>query len=180
MKKIVCLVLAMLLFATTAMATPSKTVVDLNDAETSVPGATMAASQDAAAAATAQNEYSKLLNATTPETYFGTVAGEGGEVVDVRELLGAEAGDTLNVHEFGPVAASGFTMEDDKATVTLSFATPYDTDVVVMIGLVAEDGTVAWNAFKGEAVNGSIKVEFPAEILVAIQNGTALMAIVSK
>lgn len=206
MKKIVCLVLAMLLFATTAMAAvTSKTTADLIHVDVTIENATEEREEtpyiapvvlpeneedmtpeEKAVAEVVNTEYDKLTataQTTKVETYFGNVKDETGADVDLREMLGAEENEELNVHEFGPVTAGGFTVEDGKATAALSFATQYEenTEVVVMIGLVAEDGTVAWQAFKGVAMEtGAIKVTFPAEVLVAIQSGTALMAIVSK
>ena len=75
------------------------------------------------------------------------------------------------------------------------FSTPYEKDekVLVMIGIVTvlENGTqdVAWQVFEGiglgavesqEESVGSIQVELTPEIVMAIQNEIALLAIVSK
>lgn len=67
------------------------------------------------------------------------------------------------------------------------FSTPYEVGekVAVMIGLVFENN-VAWTAFEGVGIAaaqveaaGSIQVMLNAETVAAIQNGTALVAIVS-
>ena len=54
-----------------------------------------------------------------------------------------------------------------------------------MIGLVTVDANgnrvVTWTALEGMgADNGALQVELTPEIMMAIQNGTALMAVVSK
>ena len=77
-------------------------------------------------------------------------------------------------------------------TTKIWLATPYEVDekVAVMIGMVTEnaDGTntVSWKAFEGvgiapeseEAVAG-IQTELDPETVLAIQEGVALLAIVS-
>ncbi len=79
-------------------------------------------------------------------------------------------------------------------TATMLFPTPYEKDekVDVLIGIVnmQEDGayTVDWQAFKGIGMGavvgaetyGSIQAVFTPEIVWAIENGVALLAVVSK
>lgn len=70
----------------------------------------------------------------------------------------------------------------------MQFSTPYEKDekVIVLIGLAKEnqDGvqSIEWTAYEGIGVEeqGCIQVELDPEIILAIQNGTALLAIVSK
>ena len=66
-------------------------------------------------------------------------------------------------------------------TVNMQFATAYEEGqkVLVLIGLISEE-SIAWKAFDGESVNGGVQVELPEEIIMQIQNGKALMAVVSK
>lgn len=129
------------------------------------------------------------------ETYFGEVKDSEGNVIDLKQMLEVEDEETLNVFEFGPVVAGGFEEECGKVTATMLFATPYEENepVIVLIGIVTvhEDGTqtVEWTAFEGvamaavegqEETYGCISVELTPEIVLAIQNGMALMAVVSK
>ena len=115
--------------------------------------------------------------------------------MDLRMLLDAQADETLNVFEFCPINAGGFRKDCGKVTATMLFSTPYEEGekVLVLIGLVTvlEDNTqeVVWQAFEGvgigvheteEETYGGIRVELTQEIVVAIQESMALMAIVSK
>lgn len=142
-----------------------------------------------------QKEIEKLSASETVESYFGEVTDAEGNVVDLRMLLDAQADETLNVFEFCPIIAGGFRKDCGKVTATMLFSTPYEEGekVLVLIGLVTvlEDNTqeVVWQAFEGvgigvheteEETYGGIRVELTQEIVVAIQESMALMAIVSK
>ncbi|MDO5378772.1 MAG: hypothetical protein Q4G52_10605 [Clostridia bacterium] len=139
-----------------------------------------------------QAEIEKLSASESIETYFGQVKDIDGQIVSLKELLETEE---LNVFEFCPAVAGGYQAAYGKVTATMLFSTPYEKDekVVLMIGLVTvnADGTqtVEWYAFEGiglgavegqEETEGRIRVELSAEIVEAIQNGTALLAMVSK
>ena len=80
-------------------------------------------------------------------------------------------------------------------TATMLFPTPYEKGekVDVLIGIVTLLGddayTVDWQAFKGvgmdfvtmqEETHGSIRSVFTPEIVWAIENGIALLAVVSN
>lgn len=142
-----------------------------------------------------QKEIEKLAASETGESYFGEVTDADGNVVDLRALLDVDADAALNVFEFCPVIAGGFREDCGKVTATMFFSTPYEKDekVLVMIGIVTvlENGTqdVAWQVFEGiglgavesqEESVGSVQVELTPEIVMAIQNEIALLAIVSK
>lgn len=143
-----------------------------------------------------QVEIEKLAAAETVEAYFGEVKDSEGNPVNLREMLGLEADEEiLNVFEFCPAIAGGFQEDCGKVTATMLFSTPYEEgeQVLVLIGIVTvnEDGTqtVAWQVFEGvgqgavegqEETYGSIQVELTPEIVEAIQNETALLAVVSK
>ena len=142
-----------------------------------------------------QAELEKLAASEGTEAYFGQVKDAEGNPVDLRELLGVADGTQLNVFEFCPAIAGGFREDCGKVTATMLFSTPYEKDekVIVLIGIVTvhEDGaqTVEWTAFEGvgldavegqEETYGCIQVELTQEIVAAIQNGTALLAVVSK
>lgn len=143
-----------------------------------------------------QVELEKLAASESAEAYFGDVTDSEGNPVDLRALLGVESdADLLNVFEFCPAIAGGFREDCGKVTATMLFSTPYEKDeqVLVLVGIVTrnEDNTqtVAWQVFEGvgqgavEEQNetyGSVLVEFTPEIVQAIQNGLALLAIVSR
>ena len=73
-------------------------------------------------------------------------------------------------------------------TVTLLCGTQYPEGdkVAVMVGLVetAEDGTqnVTWNALEGSVIDnlGRVETTMPGSLLKSVQDGTGLLAIVSK
>lgn len=214
MKKLVCLVLALMMCtsaAALAESMPSKTVADLTRFEVVAEnqpddeniyllpvnevtvGETLPEYQ--ARIDICEKEIEKLAVSETIESYFGEVTDAERSVVDMRALLGAGEDETLNVFEFCPAIAGGFQEDCGKVTATMLFSTPYEEGekVLVLIGLVTvlEDGTqeVAWRAFEGvglgaiedeEETYGSIQVELTPEIVAAIQEGTALLAVVSK
>lgn len=137
-------------------------------------------------------EVEKLAASNDVETYFGEITDYEGNTVSLKEMLGTE---TLNVFEFCPLIAGGYEESYGKVIAKMIFSTPYEKDekVVVMIGLVTSDEngvqTIRWIAYEGiglgsvEGVTeemGGIQVELDPEIVKAIEEGTALLAIVSK
>lgn len=127
-------------------------------------------------------EIEKLAQSETVETYFGEVKDVQGNVIVLTEALEAE---TVNVYEFAPVVVYAYEESYGDVSAKMQFSTPYAADekVLVLVGLVSvETGEIEWTAFEGVGVGeeGAIKVTFTAEILKAIQNGTALLAVVSK
>ena len=233
MKKIVCLVLALLCVSVMAVAesTPSKTTADLTLIQTSAanlpegasftlaPVTTARAADlpdyeervavcEAEIAKLAQKYHSplfvhnsetarevreckerygktptKLAQSASVAEYFGTVTDSEGNEINLTEILGADA---LNVYEFLPLVVDGYDPAYGNVTATMEFSTPYEEgeQVVVLVGLVtvAEDGTeaMAWTALPGLGTsNGGIEVEFTPEIMVQIQEGTAMMTVVS-
>lgn len=142
-----------------------------------------------------QVEIEKLSGSETVESYFADATDSEGNPVDMKALLGVDEDAMLNVFEFCPAIAGGFREDCGKVTATLLFSTPYEKDekVLVLIGIVTilEDGTqnVAWQVFEGiglgavegqEEIYGSIRVELTPEIVAAIQNELALLAVVSE
>lgn len=140
-------------------------------------------------------EIEKLASSESIESYFAGVTDREDTPVDLREMLGVEEDAALNVFEFCPVIAGGFQEDCGEVTANMLFPTPYEKDekVDVLIGIVTilEDDThiVTWKAFEGigldavigqEETHGSIRSVFTSEIVLAIQNGIALLAIVSK
>ena len=185
MKKIVCLVLALLCVSVMAVAesTPSKTTADLTLIQTSAANLPEGASFTLAPVTTARAEIAKLAQSASVAEYFGTVTDSEGNEINLTEILGADA---LNVYEFLPLVVDGYDPAYGNVTATMEFSTPYEEGerVVVLVGLVtvAEDGTeaMAWTALPGLGTsNGGIEVEFTPEIMVQIQEGTAMMTVVS-
>ena len=146
----------------------------------------------------AEAEIAKLEKAESVEDYFGEVKGADGNAVDLQSLVtpnedGSEA--DLSVYEFYGLVAGNYDESMGKVTATLKLPTPYadGEKVGVMVGLVnktedaEEEYTIDWTALEGtvetsedvETVS-SVKVEIEPELMKAIQDGEALLAIVSK
>lgn len=206
MKKIACIVLALLLclsMAAMAESVPSRTTTDLTtitvaaenmpaDANfaltpiTEVDPANMTPEMQVRVEA-CNAEIAKLNESGNAVEYFGEVTDANGNAVSLTELLGT---DEVNVYEFFPLSAEGFEVEYGAVTATMVFSTPYEEgqQVAVLVGIVTEnaDGTqsVAWQVFDGVgtsvAEGSGIEVTFTPEILEQVQNGTALMAVVSR
>lgn len=120
-------------------------------------------------------------DASGVEAYFGEVRDSEGNVVVLSEALSAPA---LNVYEFMPLVAANYDEAYGNVTLAFQFKTPYaqDEPVLVMIGLRnAETGEMEWTVFEGIGVGeeGAVQVEFTPEILKAIQEDNALLAVVS-
>lgn len=120
-------------------------------------------------------------DASGVEAYFGEVRDSEGNVVVLSEALSAPA---LNVFEFMPLVAANYDEAYGNVTLTFQFKTPYaqDEPVLVLIGLRnAETGEMEWTVFEGIGVGeeGAVQVEFTPEILKAIQEDNALLAVVS-
>lgn len=197
MKKFACMMLALLLCLTSVAAlaesTPSKTMADLQwidaDAEKDpedsgfyirIVTADEKDYQERVEICT--EEIAKLAVAENVEAYFG-------EEMDLKAIVGA---DKLNVYEYVPIIAGGYDTAYGEVTTKIWLATPYEVDekVAVMIGMVTEntDGTrmVSWKAFAGvgiapesEVAVAGIQTELDPETVLAIQEGVALLAIVS-
>jgi len=206
MKKLTCLVLALLLCLTAvalAENTPSRMTSDLTTIEAKAENmpansaffiAPVVETSPAYAAqvAACTTEVAKLAASANVETYFGKVTDSEGNAVSLKDILGT---DTLNVYEFSPLVAGEYEESYGKVVANMLFATPYGKDekVVVMIGIVTVDANgnqvVTWTAYEGVGLGtqangvermGAIQVELDPAIVKAIQEGTALMAVVSK
>ncbi len=197
MKKCVALFLTLMcmlsLLAIPAMAAaPSSTTGGMNQA--AAPADTDAvisinADQASAESKAAQKaEVEKLAAAESPIAYFTATAAikdKDGKEVDLAAMLGTE---DVKVNELQPITITDYKKGSGDFAVTLTFATAYakDEPVVVMIGIVTENG-VEWIALEGIGTDstaveqaGGVAVTIPAEIVEQIQNGTALVAVVSK
>lgn len=180
MKKFACLLVALLLCCmavATAEYVPSKTVANLTQIETAS-SAYIAVTDDDAKVALCNDEIAKL-GATTAEAYFADVKDAAGNAVALKDILGTEE---LNVYEFVPATAGNFDETTGDVAATLLFATPYaaDAKVIVVVGVVNADA-IEWTALEGTVnADGAVEVVFPAALVMAMQNGTALLAVVSK
>ncbi len=207
MKKMFCLAFALLLCLTsTAMAEsrPSRTAHDMTmvEVDTAYPLAGSGffirlVEEDEIAYQTHLDacaiEVAKLAASQDVETYFGEITDYSGHPVSLRERL---ATDAPKVFEFWPVIAGGYDKSYGKVDAKLLFPTPYEKDekVVVTIGRVRLDQegnqTVEWTAYEGVGLGvqkgpvekeGAILVkQLDPEIVLAIQNEIALLAVVSK
>lgn len=211
MKKILCLVLALLCLSAYAMAesVPSKNTSDMVSVEidaTSNPDlpvdsglVVLPVLEEDEAHATAyaepialcQEEIAKLAenvaqseeSAETSgvEAYFGEVHDSEGNVVVLSEALAAQ---TLDVFEFMPLIVENYEDTYGDVTLTFQFKTPYaeGEELLVLVGIRnSETGEIAWTAFEGVGIveEGSVQVVFTPEIMDAIQNNMALLAVVS-
>lgn len=128
------------------------------------------------------------------DSYFADATDGVGHSVNLRKMMGLDEGAGLNVFEFCEVIAGGFERDCGKVTATMLFPTPYEKGekVDVLIGIVTllenDAYTVTWHAFKGVGVgavygmetHGSIRAEFTPEIVWEIENGIALLAVISE
>ena len=140
MKKIACIVLALLLclsMAAMAESVPSRTTTDLTtvtvaaenmpaDANftltpiTEVDPANMTPEMQVRVEA-CNAEIAKLNESGNAVEYFGEVTDANGNAVSLTELLGT---DEVNVYEFFPLSAEGFEVEYGAVTATMVFSTP--------------------------------------------------------
>lgn len=207
MKRIACLALALLLCLTaTALAesAPSRTVCDMTDTEVVPQNPSddsgffikVLLERDSVHQKrfdACDIEIAKLAASPDAETYFGAMTDNEGKPVYPKEILET---DCLNVYEFWPIIAGGYDESYGDVTARILLPTPYEKDekVMVMIGLVTfdedeENGQrVEWTAYEGVGLGvqtdsvedmGAIQVEFDPEIVIEIQEGLALFAVIS-
>lgn len=168
MKKILCVVLAMLLamFAL-AEAVPSKTVDDMIVFTTDAEGLVIEEVDDDKADAELE-----ALAATTPEEYFGEDA-----IATAKAITG---NDEATVCEFLAIRVANYTedMGDVKANGTFPSTFDEGTKVAALIGFVNGEG-FDWTAVEGTAVeDGSVEFVFPGDMLAKIQDEGALFALI--
>ena len=192
MKKLICLVLALVLCmgAVVAMAAPSPTTDDLNETRTNKPKTStlvvktidLNSAEYKALVEKCKAELEKLENSESAAVYFGEVIDSEGNKVPFAELFGEDA---LTVCEMMPIVVENYDESLGDVKVTLQFATPFEKgeEVVVLIGLIdGQTGEVEWYALKGvgTGVNGAVEVVVTSKMMVAIQNGQALIAVLKK
>ncbi|MCI6375624.1 MAG: hypothetical protein MR821_10060 [Clostridiales bacterium] len=192
MKKLICLVLAALLCvgAVAAMAAPSPTTDDMNETTTNKPKTStlvvktidLNSAEYKALVEKCLAELEKLENSESAAVYFGEVIDSEGNKVPFAELFGEDA---LTVCEMMPIVVENYDESLGDVKITLQFATPFEKgeEVVVLIGLIdGQTGEVEWYALKGvgTGVNGAVEVVVTSKMMVAIQNGQALIAVLKK
>ena len=183
MKKLACMLLALLLCLTSVAAlaeyTPSKKAADLTKVEVTAENLPADSGFFSRIVTEDETEYQKQLSICEAEVAKLAAA------ESVEAYVGADI-------DLKAIVVGGYEAAYGKVTARLLFSTPYGVGekVAVLIGLVTEkaDGStvVDWKAFEGVGVvadqveaAGSIQVELDAETVLAIQNGIALLAIVS-
>lgn len=192
MKKLICLVLALMLCmgAVAAMAAPSPTTDDMNETTTNKPKTStlvvktidLNSAEYKALVEKCLAELEKLENSESAAVYFGEVIDSEGNKVPFAELFGE---DDLTVCEMMPIVVENYDESLGDVKITLQFATPFEKgeEVVVLIGLIdGQTGEVEWYALKGvgTGVNGAVEVVVTSKMMVAIQNGQALIAVLKK
>lgn len=193
-KKFISLLLAVVLclsITVAASAAPSVTTKDLTQFAVAAPKKDVAPVEMAEAKASdpvaqvCKDEIAKLKDADVVE-YFGEVKDANGKAVDLTEKLGSSE---LKVQEMCAVTVKGY--ESGSVKVTMKFSTPYEAGekVVVLIGLVGDDGAIEWIAVDGTVLaaedgkpetEGRIQIELSAKLMEKIGDNTVLVAVVSK
>lgn len=192
MKKLICLVLALVLCmgAVAAMAAPSPTTDDMNETTTNKPKTStlvvktidLNSTEYKALVEKCLAELEKLENSESVAVYFGEVIDSEDNKAPFAELFGEDA---LTVCEMMPIVVENYDESLGDVKITLQFATPFEKgeEVVVLIGLIdGQTGEVEWYALKGvgTGVNGAVEVVVTSKMMVAIQNGQALIAVLKK
>jgi len=190
MKKVVsiALMVALLLVAAVAIAdteltVPSKTTDDLAEATAAVanpvegktPAVSFNVADDAPQAIAAEAELAKVQAAGTLEGYFNAET-----VAAVQAILGEGE---ISMDEFLPFVITDYEEAMGDLIITAKFATPYENGekVAVLVGLVGEDGAVAWTVYEGVGLaDGSVQFTVEPATALAIVNGTALLNVLSK
>lgn len=196
MKKTICLLLSLLLCLTSVVAfaeavepaeeiAPSKTVQDLTLIEivkVANPPADGFYIKIVDPSEVKEQEMEKL-NQVETEEYFADLKNNAGAPAALAEYVGS--GD-LTLAAFSAVTAGGYDAAYGDVTVRLLFPIVYEDGqkVAVLIGIVTENN-VAWTVFEGVSVGsetveaqGTIEAVLTPEIVLAIQDGTALLAVV--
>lgn len=187
-KKLICVALFVALLMTVALAdgVPSKTTTALT---------TVVLSDEVAATGLIidmTEPESELVKTTLTEVaayvangravvgYFG--ADVRNEITAILQPAGVIA-ESLTLSEFGPLYVANYeagTLEEVE--VVFEFTTVYtaDQNVIVLIGIVGEDGVITWTPIQAEVTEeGALKVVIPADLLEAAQAGEAVLAVLN-
>lgn len=134
-----------------------------------------------------QTEVEKMVQSGALEDYFGAIVNTDGAAVDLKKELGVKE---LHVYEMYPIIAGGYDEAFGAVKTEMHFPTSYNLNkkVKALIGLVTVNAdhtqSVQWVAYdaayeESASGEGHLAVEFEPETILAIQNGMALLAIVS-
>ena len=195
MKKIVALALtlmmlfgAVIVFADTDLATPSKSTGDLVKFEVTVENpvdgkivlilpieedTTDTAEKDMLAIG--EQELEKAQTAGTVEGYFDEETAKA-----IAEILGENA--EISMDEFMAVIMVNYEESMGEAKVIAELATPYEKDekVAVLIGVVKDD-VVTWTVYEGIGLeDGRVEFTIDAETAKTVTEENALFATCSK
>lgn len=203
---LVCVMLCM--SAVAFAAVPSKTTQDMASVVEVETSTDVAADPGFIIEIIEEQEYATTELETIAAFIQGTEESEASEPVpvieyftqsetvaeQVTELLPEDFdASTLVMYEFAPLTAVNYEEEYGDVTATMVFATKYrpEQTLVAMVGIVKGadengDPIVEWTALKAEAVEneadpekGCVRVYFPQELLPEIENGNAMIAILS-
>lgn len=97
----------------------------------------------------------------------------------VTEVFGPDA--VLAVHEFTPMVIEGYDESvHHEVTVKMSFAADYTQEkVIVMVGSFDANGTLIWSTLVCNVVDGVIEMTLDAETLKLINDGKAIVSVLS-
>lgn len=195
MKKLICLAIAMVFcFTAVAMAEyePSKSTADMaavitfrptngvevkNDFEVTLQGGELqvALCDEIVAKLAKAEEEGKLAE------FYSDLKDKSGADVSLEEMLGT---DSIAVNEVVPLVCENYDDAYETMKVSFAFSTPYEEDqTVIVVVLIPDPETGALKKIALKGVGNSekgIDVEFPPEVLKAIENGTATMTIINK
>ena len=192
MKKLTCLFLVLVLVCGSvgALAAGSKSTGNMTTTKTTGTGgggtydAPPAYSIDVgsdAALTDAQKQLvedvlAQIAGAANPLAYFGD------EVkAEIEALLPGVDVDALQLNELTGITVKGYSVSNGSLTINCVFPTKYTVGqkVVVLVGL-QENGTITWKSFAGIVLaDGSVSAVLSADVLMSIQNGTAIIAVLN-
>lgn len=180
MKKLICMVLAMLMVCGVALAVESPSLdgmtgskVEVENPDADLTGFYVEPLNEFSVryglpeyellAKIGDVQLEKLMACEKVTDYFGNVivASTG----EVRALIDLFDGVEPLIYEFAPIIAGGYHVDFGHVTATLLFATPYEPgqEVAVLIGVVEDEGytieddledmTITWYAYRGLCVS---------------------------
>ncbi|MDO4356664.1 MAG: hypothetical protein Q4E13_09165 [Clostridia bacterium] len=139
---------------------------------------------DASYAQAELDAISQTINAQkAPIAYFGS------EVQEAIAALLPEGTDVekLVMNEFAPLTAINYERMFGSAWMTCEFATKYASDqpVVAVVGVVIAEGdgeqVVEWTPLETKiTTDGCVEIRFTEEVLPLVENGNAVIAILSE
>ncbi|MBR3016568.1 MAG: hypothetical protein IKH57_05740 [Clostridia bacterium] len=180
MKKIVCLVFALMLCLSVAMAEAPVSPTSLLKVIVDPEGPAFLPVDEAFMGPYAANfqRQIELCNREVPKLAASSVE-EYFAGIDAKAIVGA---DELNVYEMYGLVVAGFKAEDGDYTITIQFPTPYTPGDKVAVAMGTDNGeNVDWTAVEGNITDdGSVQFVVGIETLLALQAGVAMIAVISK